>query len=47
MIRKGECITKIHTLHDGVCTVLVIPQYEYSILDITQVQGKAEDTGNN
>ena len=28
------------------CYVLVIPQYEYDILVITQVQGKAEDAGD-
>ena len=28
------------------CYVLVIPQYEYNILVITQVQGKAEDAGD-
>ena len=27
--------------------VLVIPQYEYNILVITQVRGKAEDAGDN
>jgi len=26
---------------------IVIPQYEYNILVITQVRGKAEDVGNN
>ena len=33
-----------------VCVMLlriVIPQYEYNILVITQVQGEAEDAGNN
>ena len=27
--------------------VLVIPQYEYNILVITQVRGKAKDMGDN
>jgi len=27
--------------------VIVIPQYEYNILVITQVRGEAEDKGNN
>ena len=27
--------------------VLVIPQYEYNILVITQVRGEAEDAGDN
>ena len=27
--------------------VLVIPQYEYNILVITQVRGEAEDVGDN
>ena len=27
--------------------VLVIPQYKYNIIIITQVRGKAEDVGNN
>ena len=27
--------------------VIVIPQYEYNILVITQVQGEAKDVGNN
>ena len=26
---------------------VVIPQYEYNILVITQVQGEADDVGNN
>ena len=29
------------------CYVLVIPQYEYNILVITQVQGEAKDTDDN
>ena len=29
------------------CYVLVIPQYEYNILVITQVRGEAEDAGDN
>ena len=28
------------------CYVIVIPQYEYNILVITQVQGEAEDAGD-
>ena len=28
------------------CYVLVIPQYEYNILVITQVRGEAEDAGD-
>ena len=30
-----------------VYSILVIPQYEYNILVITQVRGEAEDAGNN
>ena len=29
------------------CYVLVIPQYEYNILVITQVRGEAEDADDN
>ena len=40
--KNGECIICSIQLY-----VLVIPQYEYNILVITQVQGEAEDAGDN
>ena len=34
-------------IYNNYIYVLVIPQYEYNILIITQVQGEAEDAGDN
>ena len=44
---SGKSLVPMLQLSNIYMYVIVIPQYEYNILVITQVRGEAEDVGNN
>ena len=46
ILQYQNSIEFISQYHDNYY-VIVIPQYKYNILVITQVQGKAEDAGDD